>query len=56
MADESTDIASQKELSVRARWLEQNKAVEHFISIVHAKETNAQAIACYLCASWNQGT
>ena len=49
MADESTDIASQEELSVCARWLEQNKAVEHFLGIVHAKETNAQAIAGYLC-------
>ena len=50
MADESTDVASQEELSVCARWLEQNKAVEHFLGIVQAKETNAQAIAGYLCA------
>ncbi len=31
-----------------ARWLEQNNAVEHFLGIVHAKETNAQAVAGYL--------
>ena len=49
MADESTDVASQEDLSVCARWLQQNKPVEHFLGIVHAKETNAQAIAGYLC-------
>ena len=48
MADESTDVASQEELSVCARWIEDNKRVEHFLGILHAKEKNAQAIACYL--------
>ena len=48
MADESTDVASQEKLSVCARWIEDNKPVEHFIRILHAKEKNAQAIACYL--------
>ena len=48
MADESTDVASQEELSVCARWIEDNKPVEHFLSILHVKEINAQAIACYL--------
>ena len=48
MADESTDVASQEELSVCARWIEDNKPVEHFLGILHAKEKNAQAIACYL--------
>lgn len=33
MADESTDVASQEELSVCARWIEDNKPVEHFLSI-----------------------
>ena len=48
MADESTDVASQEELSLCARWIEDNKPVEHFLGILHAKEKNAQAIACYL--------
>ena len=48
MADESTDIASQEELPVCARWLHDNKAVEHFLGIIHAKETNAKAISEYL--------
>jgi len=30
MADESTDVASMKELCICARWLEGGKAVEHF--------------------------
>ena len=49
MADESADVASQEKLSVCARWLDQNKPVEHFLGIIHAKETNARAIAGYLC-------
>ena len=48
MADESTDTASQEELSICARWLHNNKPVEHFIGIVHAKETNAKALTEYL--------
>ena len=44
MADESTDSASQEELSVCAQWLYENKVVEHFLGIIHAKETNAKAI------------
>ena len=48
MADESTDVASQEELSVCARWLEQNKPVEHFLGVIHAREIHAQAIAGYL--------
>ena len=48
MADESTDIASKEELSVCARWLHQNKPVEHFLGIIQAKETNAEAIAGYI--------
>ena len=48
MADESTDSASQEELSVCARWLHENKVVEHFLGIIHAKETNAKAISEYL--------
>ena len=49
MADESTDIAFQEELSVCARWIQKNKPVEHFLGIVYTKEVNAQAIAGYLC-------
>ncbi len=33
-----------------ARWLRQNKPVEHFLGIMKAKETNAGAITGYLCA------
>ena len=31
-----------------ARWLHQNKPVEHFLGILQAKETNAEAIAGYI--------
>ena len=48
MADESTDVASKEELSVCARWLHQNKPVEHFLGVIQAKETNAEAIAGYI--------
>ena len=49
MADESTDISSKEELSVCARWLDNKKPVEHFLGIMPAKETTAEAIADYLC-------
>ena len=49
MADESTDAASQEELSVCARWLEHNKPVEHFLGIIQAKQANAEAISGYIC-------
>ena len=48
MADESTDVSSQEELSVCARWIEEYKPVEHFLGIVHVKETNAKALSYYL--------
>ena len=48
MADECTNVASQEELSVCARWLHDNLVVEHFLGIIHAKETNAKAISEYL--------
>ena len=38
MADESTNISSKEELSVCGRWIENGKAVEHFLGNVHAKE------------------
>ncbi len=38
MADESTDTSSKEELSVCARWIEDGKAVEHFLGIVHAPD------------------
>ena len=50
MADEGTDVASKEELSVCARWLQDGKPVEHFLGIVQAKETNAEAITGYLAA------
>ena len=50
MADEGTDIASKEELSVCALWLQDSKPVEHFLGIVQAKETNAEAITGYLVA------
>ena len=46
MADKSTDVASKEELSVSARWLHNWKPVEHFLSIMLAKETTAEAILC----------
>ena len=48
MADESTDISSKEELSICARWLDNKKPVEHFLGIMPAKETTAEAIANYL--------
>ena len=48
MVDESTDVASKEELSVCARWLHHNKLVEHFLGVIQAKETNAEAIAGYI--------
>ena len=50
LADESTDVASKEELSVCAHWLQDSKPVEHFLAIVQAKETNAEAITGYLMA------
>ena len=50
MADESTDVSSKEELSICARWEQDNKPVEHFLGIVPAKETTAEAISFYLCA------
>ena len=44
MADKATDISSKEELSVCARWLENNKPVKHFLGIVHAKEIMARGI------------
>ena len=41
MADESTDVC--------ARWLHNNRPVEHFLGIIPVKETNAQALTKYLC-------
>ena len=49
MADEATDISSKEDLSVCARWLENNKPVDHFLGIVHAKETTAKGITSHLC-------
>lgn len=48
MADESTNISSKEKLSICARWLDNKKPVEHFLGIMPAKETTAEAIANYL--------
>ena len=45
MAVKATDISSEDELSVCARWMENNKPVEHFLGIVYAKEVTAKGIA-----------
>ena len=43
MADKSTDLSSKEELSVCGRWIENGKAVENFLGIVHAKEVTAKS-------------
>lgn len=48
-SDESTDVSSKEELSICARWEQGDKSVEHFIGVLPAKETTAQAISTYLC-------
>ena len=48
MADESTDVSSKEELSIFGRWIDNGKAVEHFLGIVRAKEVNAEGLAKYL--------
>lgn len=45
MVDESTDMSLKEKLSVCARWLEDNKAVQHFLGIVYAKDVTAKGIA-----------
>ena len=47
MNDESTDSASQDELSVCARWLHEGKVVEH-LGIIHVKGTTAELISDHL--------
>ncbi len=48
IADESTDSASKEELSVCARWLHDGKVVEHFLGIIHVRETTAKSISDHL--------
>ena len=49
LADECTDVSSKEELSVCAHWLDDtDMPVEHFLGIIHAKETNAEALSGYL--------
>ena len=48
MADESTDVSSKEELSICGRWIEDSKAVEHFLGIVRAREIDAQSLTQYL--------
>ena len=48
MADESTDVYSKEELSICGRWVEDGKAVEHFLGSVRAHEVDAQSLTQYL--------
>ena len=48
MADESTDVASKEELSICGRWIEDGKAVEHFLGIIRAREVDALSLTQYL--------
>ena len=48
MVDESTDLASKEEMCICARWIEEGKAVEHFLGIVRVREVNAEALTCYI--------
>ena len=48
MEDESTDVASKEELSICARWIEDRKAVEHYLGIIRAHEVDAGALTRYL--------
>lgn len=48
MADESTDVSSKEELSVCGRWIENGKAAEHFLGIIHARGVTAGALTQYL--------
>ena len=44
MADECKDISTQKELSICCRWMVNGCPEEHFLTILHVKSTNAEAI------------
>ena len=48
MADESTDVSCNEELCICARWLENGRPVEHFLSILPVHEVNAEALTTYL--------
>ena len=48
MADESTDVSSEEEMSICGRWVEDGKAMEHFLGIIRAREVNAQSLIQYL--------
>ena len=45
MADESTDISFEEELSICGRWLEDGKVVEHFLGLIHVCEVTAEALS-----------
>ena len=45
MEDESNFVASKEKLSACACWLHQNIPVEHFLGVIQAKETIAEATA-----------
>ena len=44
MADECHDISTQEELSVYCRWVVNGHAEEHFMTILHIKSLDAEAI------------
>ena len=44
LSDECQDISSQEELSICCRWLVDGCPEEHFLTVLHVKATNAEAI------------
>ena len=48
MADESTDVVSKEEMSICARWPEDDRVVEHFLGILRAGKVDAKSLAEYL--------
>lgn len=50
MADECEDVSTQEELSVCCRWVVNGHAEEHFMTILHIKSLNAEAITAAMTA------
>ena len=50
MADECQDISSQEELSICFRWLVNGCPEEHYLTTLHVKSTNAEAITAAITA------
>ena len=45
LADENTDISSQKEMSICGRWIEKDNVVERFLGMIHIKKADAETMA-----------